>query len=268
MNVIGIDLGSVKSGVCWIADGKVSELKSVPASELTESLDLLARIHGDVAEVVVDAPMAAGGAAASAFRRVDRVFMRGLFNNNHAGLQPNNPALLDLGVPLEDLADWCSARLVRYSNEFPAEGPRVREAMPNVALGVLADPAVLLAVKQRLRFRYGRGASVAPIVVAFEALLGSNCDFLRPLTGGSVVDWSVVEARDPEHFWQADDLVSAATCACLGWQDAQGIAGYVSDPAGHYLLPPLAMARAPWVAEVRRILADPDFGSMSSSWRP
>lgn len=267
VSVIGVDLGTAKSGLCGIVDGRVQLLEVVPPDDLAAKFAEFARAHGNPQEVVVDAPIAPEGVGATGFRSVDRVFMRGLFNNNHVGLQPNNPALLDLAPPLAVLSASCASMGLRYSNAFPETAPCIRETHPNAALGVLSDPNELKRVKRTLRFRYGRGDNVAPIVVAFEALVGSVVPLLEPLTAGAPLTWELVECHGLEAGSQGDDIVAALTCACLAWQEASGASvGYVSDTGGHYLLPPRDMAHASWVIELRRIIEESGFDGLTSGW--
>lgn len=97
-NYLGIDLGIVKSGVCWIADDRMVALTVELSDQLINALNQLAGHYGTPTVTLVDAPIDPQGEAG--FRPVDRVFMRGLFNNNHIGLQPNNPDLLKLSPAL------------------------------------------------------------------------------------------------------------------------------------------------------------------------
>lgn len=264
-DVIGIDLGTSKSGVCWISGVDVVHLQTVQTENLLAFLTQAEQDCRCPTTVVVDAPINPG--VGGGFRLIDRVFMRGHFNNNHVGLQPNNPDLLNMMGVLQPLIEWCEARGILYSNEFPVPGDRgLRETMPNVALGMLTAPATLLQMKRRLRFRYGRGANVAPITVAFESLGEGPVPLFAPLRNAPTT-WVDLEAV-PQGVQgeQADDLIAGLVCAALAWWQANSdVVGYVKGEQGHYLLPPLHMIHPDWLAELRRILVNEDFALIDSN---
>jgi hypothetical protein len=264
-NVLGIDLGTSKSGICWLEGSKIASLQCVKPEKLIPRLDELRKAHGPPSVVVVDVPI--DPTSASGFRLVDRVFMRGLFNNNHVGLQPNNPDLLDLTATFEPLRAWCKTNAVTYCNKCPVPQTGIlREAMPNIALGMLCKPDNLLAAKKRLRFRYGRGANIAPIVVIFECLQGTVNGFFEPLIKPPI-SWEALEKlAEGQKQWQADDLIAALTCGTLGWWCCHSTeVGYVQENRGHYLLPPARFHRPEWLSELRKILLDDDFAAVQTN---
>jgi predicted RNase H-like nuclease len=267
-HVIGIDLGTRKSGVCWIAGSEIVFLRTVETEILINTLSELEQKHQTPTAVVVDAPIDATSEAG--FRRIDRVFMRGLFNNNHVGLQPNNPDLLDMLGEIQALVKWCEERSIKYSNEFPAADERVlRETMPNPAFGVLSAPDSLLQLKKRLRFRYGRGKNIAPITVAFECCAGNPNSLFAPLKRAPT-NWEALESipnRVADE--QSDDLIAALVCASLAWWQVHSDSiGYVKEERGHYLLPPAHMIHPEWTEELSRILDHEDFKSVETNLRP
>jgi predicted RNase H-like nuclease len=204
------------------------------------------------------------------FRLIDRVFMRGLFNNNNVGLQPNNPDLLDMADEVQALTEWCNAKGIQYSNDFPSENPCVlRETMPNPAFGILSNPADLFQLKRRLRFRYGRGSNVAPIVVAFECLAGHAVELFQPIENAPG-DWDALE-QVPQNLTdsQSDDLIAALVCGALAWWQANtNEVGFVREMRGHYLLPPSRMIHQTWRDELSRILSDDDFAAVETNINP
>lgn len=266
-SVIGIDLGTRKSGVCWISDNNVVCLRTIPTADLTTRLSEFEQQHQPPSAVVVDAPI--NPTFGTGFRKIDRVFMRGLFNNNHVGLQPNNPDLLNLTNEVQELTKWCEARGVRYSNEFSGdEEPVLRETMPNPALGILSAPNEVLRLKQSLRFRFGRGCNIAPIIVAFECVSNSTIQLFAPLQNAPK-SWTELE-QIPQGIIgeQSDDLIAALVCAALGWwQINSHEISYVKEACGHYLLPPARMIHPDWVSEICRIVNHADFDSVETNVR-
>ncbi len=267
-HVIGIDLGTRKSGVCWIAGNELAFLSTIETLNLVDSLAEIEAEQDVPTVVVVDAPIdpTDGGG----FRDIDRVFMRGLFNNNHIGLQPNNPDLLNMANEVAALAGWCNERGIEYSNDFPSESEKVlRETMPNPALGILSAPETLMPVKQRLRFRYGRGKNVPPIVVAFESLQGGAISLFEHLEGAPM-NWDTLEQLPQNlRIEQSDDLIAALVCGSLAWWQANtNEVGFVTEDRGHYLLPPLRLIHADWSDEICRILGDDDFADVETNLCP
>ena len=268
-HVIGIDLGTRKSGVCWIAGNHIAVLQTITTVKLIAELTEIERQQRPPSIVVVDAPI--DPTAVAGFRDIDRVFMRGLFNNNHVGLQPNNPDLLNMLGEIEALMEWCEARGIQYSNDFNQRNQRLlRETMPNTALGILAAPNDLLILKRRLRFRYGRGSNVAPIIVAYECLEGHPpTELFQPLVNAPM-DWNALE-QFPQNMAQvqSDDLIAAMVCGSLAWWQANSDeTGYVREERGHYLLPPARMIHQEWVAEICRILGHADFAAVETNLCP
>lgn len=279
LTVIGIDVGIRKSGVCRISGNRLRELKTINTAHLR---DWLEEAESTPKIIVIDAPIdpTNGGG----FRDIDRAFMRGQFNNNHAGLQPNNPDLLNLGGIIECLKGWCCNRGIFYSNQFPLgpfnegrQGGILRETMPNVSLGILSSPQELRNNKTKLRFRYGRGNNVAPIVVAYETAVDTEKirEFLNgigdaPCNWAELEDWRDRAAgqgvdRQAEEQ-QADDLIAALVCAVLGWLEVKhGNVGYVKGSRGHYVLPPPTLIDGEWKEEIRRILNCNDFSELESN---
>jgi len=264
--VLGIDLGTAKSGLCWIDGNKVVALTTCSASELVNQLEMISKDRGFPSAVVVDVPI--DPTAAAGFRLTDRVFVRGLFNNNHVGLQPNNPDLLNLAATFEPLREWCISHGIRYSNEFP--GPKagvLRETMPNVALGMLSSPSDLLIIKKKLRFRYGRGSNVAPVVVCFECLQPKH-SFFAPVVNAPDSWDALLEVASTATNSQSDDLIAALTCAMLAWWCCNSNEiSYVHEARGHYLLPPRTAIHSKWHKELLRILGDDDFADVKTNLR-
>ncbi len=279
LTVIGIDVGIRKSGVCRISGNRLRELKTINTAHLR---DWLEEAESTPKMIVIDAPIdpTNGGG----FRDIDRAFMRGRFNNNHAGLQPNNPDLLNLGGIIEYLKGWCCDRGIFYSNQFShrplsenGQAGVLRETMPNVSLGTLSPPKELCKTKKKLRFRYGRGSNVAPIVVAYETAVGTNR--IKGFLGGienAPCNWEELEGwrdraagqgadRQAEEQ-QADDLIAALVCAVLGWLEVNhGNIGYVKGSRGHYVLPPPTLIDGEWKKEIRGILNCSDFCKLESN---
>lgn len=266
-NVVGIDLGTRKSGVCWIAGTDIVRLETVQTENLVDSLTQIENQNQRPLAVVVDAPI--DPTAGAGFRRIDRVFMRGLFNNNYVGLQPNNPDLLNMQGEIQALIEWCADRDISYSNEFPSRNERVlRETMPNLAFGILSAPNALLKLKRTLRFRYGRGDNIAPIIVAFECHATALSQFFAPLQHAPT-NWNELE-KIPHGLVgeQSDDLIAALVCASLAWwQVNSNEIGYVKEARGHYVLPPPRMCHTEWVAEICRILDHNDFEAVETNVR-
>jgi hypothetical protein len=266
MDVLGIDLGTRKSGVCWVSGNEIAVLRTINTEDLVESLTEIEEQQETPHVVVVDAPI--DPTDGEGFRDIDRFFMKGLFNNNHVGLQPNNPDLLNMNAEVEALRMWCHDRNIQYSNDFPTNDARtLRETMPNPAFGILSCPDALLPVKRRLRFRYGRGCNVAPIIVAFETLVGQPCEFLDVLDNAPV-DWNALE-QIPENMAQeqSDDLVAALVCVSLAWWHLNtDEVGFVKEDRGHYLLPPCRLVHQRWLAEIRRILARDEFEDVETNF--
>lgn len=267
-NVVGIDLGTRKSGVCWIAGNEVVRFATVQTVNLVALLTQIEQQYQRPTAVVVDAPI--DPTAGAGFRRIDRVFMRGLFNNNHVGLQPNNPDLLNMMGEIQTLIEWCAAREIQYSNEFPAPHERVlRETMPNPAFGILSAPNALLQLKRTLRFRYGRGDNIAPITVAFECHANAPNQLFAPLQHAPT-NWNELE-QIPHGIVgeQSDDLIAALVCASLAWwQVNSNEIAFVREGRGHYLLPPARMIHPEWVAEICRILDHDDFDAVETNVCP
>jgi len=262
---IGIDLGTRKSGVCSIVDKSIHHLKTALTASLISTLTSLAKQVGTPSIVVVDVPIAA--VEGSGFRLVDRVFMRGKFNNNHVGIQPNNPDLLAMGSVLESLREWCAGCGIHYSNEFP--GPRdgvLRETMPNVAFGMTANPTDLLATKAKLRFRFGRGKNIAPVIVAFECLNGKVVEFFRPIQDAPR-SWDALEKKIGKvKGEQSDDLIAALVCGTLAWWACNTEeVGYVREDRGHYLLPPRKAMENEWLDELTVILQGDHFRDVKTN---
>lgn len=266
-DVVGIDLGTRKSGVCWIKGNEVVRLETVQTANLVATLTQFEQQYQRPSAVVVDAPI--DPTAGAGFRLIDRVFMRGLFNNNHVGLQPNNPDLLNMVAEIQSLVEWCEERGIQYSNEFPAQNEQVlRETMPNLAFGVLSAPNELLQLKRTLRFRYGRGDNIAPITVAFECLANVPNQLFAPLQHAPA-NWNELE-EIPLNIVdeQSDDLIAALVCASLAWWQVNSEIGYVKEDRGHYLLPPSRMIHPEWVAEICRILNHNDFNAVETNICP
>lgn len=267
-NVIGIDLGTRKSGVCWIAGNRVVRLETIQTENLIESLNRFEQLYQQPTALVVDAPI--DPTAGDGFRLIDRVFMRGLFNNNHVGLQPNNPDLLNMLGEIQALVEWCEGRGIQYSNEFPAPHERVlRETMPNPALGILSPPNSVLQLKRTLRFRYGRGENIAPIIVAFECQANLLNQLLAPLENAPT-NWNELE-QIPQGIVgeQSDDLIAGLVCASLAWwQVNTNEIGYVREDRGHYLLPPARIIHHEWIAEICRIIGHNDFNAVETNLCP
>ena len=267
-SVIGIDLGTRKSGVCWVSGNDIVRLKTFQTENLIASLTQIEQTDRCPTALVVDAPIDPTGGAG--FRRIDQVFMRGLFNNNHIGLQPNNPDLLNLMGNVQALVEWCRARGIEYSNQFPPSSERVlRETMPNPAFGILSAPNELLQLKRILRFRYGRGSNVAPITVAFECLGNAPNPLFAPLQNAPT-NWAELQQipQDIVHE-QSDDLIAALVCASLAWwQINSDEIAYVKEERGHYLLPPVRMIRPEWLTEICRIVNHADFDGVETNVCP
>jgi hypothetical protein len=267
-SVVGIDLGTRKSGVCWIAGNDVVRLETVQTENLVVSLTQIEQQYQHPTAIVVDAPI--DPTASAGFRLIDRVFMRGLFNNNHVGLQPNNPDLLNMMGWIQALIEWCEGREIQYTNEFPSPHERVlRETMPNPAFGILSSPDALLQLKRTLRFRYGRGDNIAPITVAFECHANAQNQLFAPLQHAPK-NWNELESI-PQGIGgeQYDDLIAAFVCASLAWcQVNSDEIGFVKEARGHYLLPPARMIHPAWIAEICRILDHDDFGAVETNVCP
>lgn len=263
--VLGIDLGTRKSGICWIMGRRIQALRYVNAGELVAVLEHFRQEHGAPDVVVIDVPIDARWG--KGFRLVDRVFMRGLFNNNHTGLQPNNPDLLDLAATLGPVRAWCDELGARYCNRCPIPQQGVLlETMPNVALGMLCDPQELIEPRRRLRFRYGRGKNVAQIVTVFECLQGTAHGFFTVMENPPLTWAALAECAKDGPAWQSDDLIAALTCGTLAWWCRHtGEVGYIREEHGHYLLPPPRLVHPTWREELRKILGDPLFENLQTN---
>jgi predicted RNase H-like nuclease len=267
-SVVGIDLGKRKSGVCWISGDEVVRLETFQTENLVASLTGIEQQDQHPTAIVVDAPI--DPTEGAGFRLIDRVFMRGLFNNNHVGLQPNNPDLLNMKGEIQALIEWCKARNIHYTNEFPSQDERVlRETMPNPAFGILSSPNALLQLKEPLRFRYGRGKNIAPITVAFECHANAENQLFAPLQHAPK-NWKELEGI-PQGIAeeQSDDLIAALVCASLAWWHVNSDQiSFVKEARGHYLLPPAHMIHTEWIAEICQILDHDDFATVKTNLCP
>lgn len=152
-----------------------------------------------------------------------------------------------------------------HEQSFSDSNPLPLETMPNVSLGILTAPNLLLDRKYKLRFRYGRGRNIAPIVVAFECLESKASEFFASIKGVPI-SWALLEEAANVREVQADDLISAFTCAALGWwAGSHREYSYVHNGRGHYILPPKRFVHEAWRSEINRILRDPVFQGVSTN---
>jgi hypothetical protein len=175
--------------------------------------------------------------------------------------------LLDLFSQIDSLKEWCGDLGIYYSNEFEGRARGVlRETMPNPAYGVLCSPDDLLLLKRRLRFRYGRGGNIAPIIVAFECHSGQQNEFFSPIRNAPK-EWDSLETIiGTLGGEQSDDLIAAMLCALLGWWSANtDEVGFVREERGHYLMPPARLVHPEWKSELARILRSKDFHEVTTN---
>ena len=270
--IIGLNLGVKKTGVCALDGvGGVDVLTSVSTGELNAFLDVLEEESGVPARVVADTPLQEE--APLGFRSFEQGFMQGLFSNTQVGLQPKDPSAP--GPKLGPIKWWLRNHGLSWSNEFPAGTAGVsRETDANVALGLLVDPALLLEHRHALRFRYGRGKYLAPVVVAFDLLAQRQVvhPFFQPVLGDQPLSWAWLEGASNTSFEQkanaqADELIAALTCALLGTYELSGSATQIRDEDGHYLLPPAALIHDAWKRELSWILKDPTFADVQPPFK-
>lgn len=282
--VIGLDLGTSKTGASVLEKNEddglwhCTHLDVVETDQAFGHLSELIDHPEQVIRIVVDAPIGRKDSVES-YRPVDKLFMRGQFNNNHVGLQPNNPGLLNIdysaltaslrqewGIAWSD--DWDKAS---------SEARLMRETFPNPVLGMLFAPEVIKEQRRLLRFRFGRGRNV-PVVSAVWDLIakqGTSPSFFDLLDQASALDWSWLSQMSSDRMAtstenrQGDDLIAALTCALVGAHEVNGTAGHVrvtnddeSDfSAGHYLLPHRDHIHPRWLQELQRLTSEADFSS-------
>lgn len=283
--VIGLDLGTSKTGVSILKQIKGGETWQCTHLNVVEAEKVFKYISGEVPvpqrvrRVVVDAPISDEGQSVQSFRPIDRLFMRGQFNNNHVGLQPNNPHLLNIDYnaltkPLNK--EWGMA----WSDEWGDSSLRtetrvIRETFPNPVLGMLFSPCTLKERRALLRFRFGRGKNVPVVSAAFDLIAerGAPPAFFDILDESNLIDWKWLCCTDSDQTTmgvkrpQGDDLIAALSCALVGAHEVNGTAGYVSvtgeaeadSPAGHYLLPHRKHIHQDWLDELRDLIDEAEF---------
>ena len=263
--VLGIDLGTAKSGVCWIKGNSIHQIETIRTAALATYLEQKSTSLPTPKVVVVDVPI--DPTSASGYRLVDRAFMRGRFNNSVMGLSPNNPDFLNLEGSYLPIKLWFDKLHICYSNQFQFNCDNsLRETFPNAALGMLVPPSEYLAAKRRLRFRYGQGKNRKPVIVAFEALAGRDHEFFKPINGVPKT-WEQLEAKSQDlRNEQSDDLIAATVCGCLAWWACNtDRVGFVSEERGHYLLPPREMLDRAWLKEIDTILCGAEFKNVKTN---
>lgn len=272
-SVIGIDLGKKTTGICHLKTTgnawSIGQLSTVETPKLESVLTDINVQAGPVVRVVVDAPI--GESKVASFRPVDKVFMRGEFNNNNKGLQPNNPGLLDIDVSV--LKATVGAWGMLYSNDWLASPsqPVLRETFPNVVMGTVLDPDALLEHRNLLRFRFGKGRSVPFVSAAFDFVVKNNHvpPFFEVLEDADSMSWEWLDsvANFEARTGRSDDLIAALSCALVAAHDWNGNGGYVSvsasndgtEVAGHYTLPGRVHMDEQWANEINRICSDAEF---------
>lgn len=280
--VLGLDLGTRKTGLAILQETAPHTwsnhlLMVVPTTKLVPLLrDLIGPHHPDVVRVMVDAPF--GLQKVETYRAMDRLFMRGLFNNNHVGLQPNNPGLLNIDIA--PLAELLHTWQIRWSNHFdpePTSQRCIRETFPNLVLGLLFAPDAFRIHRRRLRFQFGRGSNVPVVSTAFDLLDHATRSshphqnlpaFFTILTDTSQLtwDWLWSQIHTQKSPPQADDLIAALTCALVGAHEFRSTSGFVrttlhpeDDPrCGHYALPGPDLIHPAWHIEINELARAPD----------